>query len=129
MPNPVQALLVRLAAATDKELARHVQYLQAENRILRDKLPKRLTITLKERARLLKFGKPLGLAINRLITIVVPETFARWVREAKKKGTAVRQCGRPKKRPALRRLILKIARETGWGYTRVLGEVRKLTSQ
>ena len=30
---------------------------------------------------------------------------------------------------ALRRLIWKIAREAGWGYTRVLGKIRKLTKQ
>jgi len=129
MPNLVQALLLLLAAATEKELARQVQYLKAENRILRDKLPKRITITLQERARLVKYGKPLGAAINQLITIVVPETFARWVREAKQKRSNNSKRGRPKKRPALRRLILKIARDTDWGYTRVLGEVRKLTTQ
>jgi putative transposase len=59
-----------------------------------------------------------------LITIVIPETFACWVREAKKKRSSTGQQGRPKRRLALRKLILKIARETGWGYTRVLGEVR-----
>ncbi len=26
----------------------------------------------------------------------------------------------------LSRLILKLARDTGWGYTRILGELRKL---
>ncbi len=26
----------------------------------------------------------------------------------------------------MRELILKIARETGWGYTRVMGEIKKL---
>ena len=36
---------------------------------------------------------------------------------------------RPKKLPDLRKLVLKIGRETGWGYTRVLGEIKKLTSQ
>jgi len=129
MPNPVQALLLLLASATEKELARQVQYLKNENRILRDKLPKRITITSRERGRLLRFGKPLGPTINQLITIVVPETFARWVREGKRKRPVTGQRGRPKKRLALRNLILKIGRETGWGYTRVLGEVRKLTSQ
>ncbi len=65
--------------ATDRERARHIQYLKAENRILRDKLPKRLTITARERQRLLKYGKPLGKALRDLITIVSPRTFARWL--------------------------------------------------
>jgi putative transposase len=81
-----------------------------------------------ERARLLKYGKPVGAAINQLITIVVPDTFHRWVREAKgHKRSQAKPIGRPKKPVDLKKLILRIARETGWGYTRVLGEIRKLT--
>ena len=68
-----------LANATDRELARQIQYLKAENRILRAKLPQRITITAAERQRLLKYGKPLGQAIRALITIVSPCTFARWL--------------------------------------------------
>ena len=34
--------------------------------------------------------------------------------------------GRPRTPEAVRELVLKIARETGWGYTRILGELRKL---
>jgi len=72
-----------LAAATDRELARQVQYLKAENRILRDRLPQRLTVTAQERQRLIKYGKPLGTAIRELITIVPPRTFARWLNAEK----------------------------------------------
>jgi hypothetical protein len=36
-------LLVLIASATDQELARHMQYLKEENRVLRDKLPKRVS--------------------------------------------------------------------------------------
>src|SRR4051794_9378261 len=70
--------LLLLAAATDKALARHVQYLKVENAILRGKLPKRITVTPAERRRLLRFGRSLGPAIGQLITIVSPRTFARW---------------------------------------------------
>ena len=72
MPNPVQALLILLAHATDRELARQVQYLKNENRVLRARLPQQIMTTPAERARLLKYGRPLGPAINQLITIVVP---------------------------------------------------------
>ena len=65
--------------ATDRELARQVQYLKEENRILRDKLPKRITVSAGERRRLIKFGSGLGAVINELITIVTPRTFARWL--------------------------------------------------
>jgi putative transposase len=117
-----------LAHATDRELARQVQYLKNENRVLRARLPKLVMTTPAERARLLKYGKPVGAAINQQITIVVPDTFYRWVREAKgHKRPQAKPIGRPKKPVDLKKLILRIARETGWGYTRVLGEIRKLT--
>ena len=66
-----------IAYATDKQLARYLEYLKIENRILRNKLPKRITITQAERKELVKHGKPLGKAITDLITIVTPRTFAR----------------------------------------------------
>lgn len=123
-----QRLLLVLAQATEKELAAQVQYLKAENQILRARLPKRILVTPVERRRLLKLGRPLGAAINRLITIVTPGTFVRWIREANRKKP-VRNVGRPKHRQAIRDLVLQIAKETGWGYTRVLGELRKLTKR
>ena len=116
-----------LATASDKVLARYLQYLKSENQTLRAKLPKRLTITPEERRRLVKFGKPLGPAIKELISIVSPRTFARWVSgETRTNRTRQGQPkrGRPRTAEALRDLILKLARETGWGYTRILGELK-----
>ena len=130
MTRMFQSLLAVLAAATERQLARYVQFLAAENRMLRGRLPKRLVVTPQERRRLLNLGQPLGLALREVITIVSYPTFLRWVREAKTRTKdQPKSIGRPKKPLALRELILKIARETGWGYTRVLGEVRKLTSR
>ena len=83
MPNAVQFFCETLAHATEREIVRHVQYLKNENRVLRDRLPEHIVTTPAERARLLKYGRPVGPAINQLITIVVPGTFHRWVREAK----------------------------------------------
>jgi putative transposase len=122
--------LAVLAAATQRQLAKYLQFVEAENRMLRGRLPKRLILTPQERRRLVKLGQPLGLAVRDLITTVTYPTYLRWVREAKtnKKGKT-KSVGRPKKPVALRDLILKIARATGWGYTRVLGEIRKLTSR
>jgi putative transposase len=93
--NPLFALI---AAATDSELARMVEYLRAENRILRDKLPRRITVTARERNRLVKLGTQLGSAVGDLLTIVTPRTFARWVAgisPAKPKGPT-RKPGRPR---------------------------------
>jgi hypothetical protein len=68
-----------LAHATQSQLARYVEYLKAENQVLRSKLPKRVICTPGERQRLVNLGKPLGSAIKDLISIVTPRSFARWV--------------------------------------------------
>lgn len=118
-----------LASVTKKELARQLQYLKAENRILREKLPKRIKVTPLERQRLLKAGRRLGKAINELITIVTPRTFARWLQLEKESASgkrSTRKPGRPPTADEIRALVVRIAKENGWGLTRVLGELKKL---
>jgi putative transposase len=124
----LQSFLLMLAAATDKALARQVQYLKAENAILRARLPKRITVTPSERRRLLQFGRPLGGAIKELIGIVSPRTFARWAsgESPRSKAPAAATPGRPRTTQEVRELVLRLAHETGWGYTRILGELKKL---
>src|SRR5262245_34055885 len=68
-----------IARATDRELARYLEFLKAENRILRAGLPARITVTPRECQRLLRFDRPLGPAIRDLITIVTPQTLLRWL--------------------------------------------------
>jgi len=80
MASIFRSLLLVIAGCTQKELARQVRYLKVENEILRSKLPARITVTPKERQRLLKFGAKLGKAIRKLVTIVTPDTFLRWIR-------------------------------------------------
>ena len=64
-------LLALIASATESELAKYVEYLKAENRILRARLPKQVHTRPEERLRLLKLGKAIGRAIEELITIRV----------------------------------------------------------
>ena len=78
-------LLALIASATDRELAKYVEYLKEENKILRARIPGQIHTKVEERKRLLKLGKPLGKAIEELITIVSPKTFYRWCRD--KNGT------------------------------------------
>ena len=70
MTNLFQSLLLVIAGASQKELARQVKYLMVENEILRSKLPKRITVTAKERNRLVRFAKGLGRAVRQLTSIV-----------------------------------------------------------
>jgi putative transposase len=80
----LKSLLLVIAKATHRELAQQNRYLKVENETLRNKLPARITVTPKERQRLLRFGAKLGSSIRQLVTIVTPGTFLRWIREEKK---------------------------------------------
>jgi len=122
------SFFLMLATATDRELARQIQYLKVENRLLRDRLPRRINVTAQERQRLLKYGKPLGKAIRALITIVSPRTFARWLNgeTVPAKGSKPAKPGRPRTAEDIRALVLRLAQENAWGYTRILGELKKL---
>ncbi|WP_425618133.1 hypothetical protein NA78x_001829 [Anatilimnocola sp. NA78] len=57
MVNVFQSLLLVIAGATQKELARKVKYLKVENQILRSRLPQRIVCTPKEEARDIRFGR------------------------------------------------------------------------
>jgi putative transposase len=120
-------LLELIASAAENELAKIIQYLKEENRILRDKLPKRFSLTDQERQRLVDIGTPLGSAIKDVINIVHPRTFQRWVTKFSGKQLSKRKnTGRPKTSLEIQELVLKLARDTGWGAGRLHGELIKL---
>lgn len=116
-----------LAQFGQDELVKQIEYLKVENEILRSRLPKNIRTTPAERARLLAYGKRLGDAIKELITIVTPRTFMRWVQEeGNKPNKRNRKGGRQPIPDAIRKLVIRIARETGVGYSKILGELKKL---
>jgi putative transposase len=59
---------------------------------------------------------------------VSPRTFARWLQgdQPDTPPGATARPGRPPTPDEVRELVLRMARETGWGYTRILGELKKL---
>src|SRR6266852_1898182 len=129
MKSLFQSVLLYLAAGNDCEIASQLQFLKVENEILRSKLPKRIAVTPRERNRLLKYGNLVGAAISQLISIVTPRTFQRWVQAEsadKPRNTPAPTVGRPKTDEEIRDLILRLARESNWGYTRIHGELKKL---
>ena len=127
MKNPYHALLLLIAGATQKDLAAQVRYLKIELEIARSKLPQRVTFTAQERNRLVKFGAKLGRALDKLVTTVHPETLRRRIRESKKRAKkAPAKRGRRRTADDIRKLVIKLAKENEWGYTRILGELRKL---
>ena len=118
-------LIALLASMTRSELARQIQYLKAENQVLRGKLPRRITVTPREQQRLVKLGRAVGSALKHLINIVSHHTFLRWV-SGEKSGREPGQAGRRRTEAEIRDIILDLAEDNGWGYTRILGELRKL---
>lgn len=120
-------LLLVLSRATQAEMAQMIDYLKTENRILRNKLPKRVSLTPAERQRLVARGKPLGRKIKELITVVSPRTFARWASgETRSVGKRTAKAGRPRKPEEIRQLVIQMATENGWGLGRIAGELKKL---
>ena len=125
--NIYTSLMLVIARSTQKELARQVSYLKAENQILRCRLSDRFSLTQREKSRLVRFAKKLGSALNELATIVHPGTIRRWIREAAvTKSARKKKGGRPRTAEQIEKLILKLAKDNGWGYTRIVGELRKI---
>ena len=118
--------LALIASSTDRELARYIEYLKEENKILRARIPGQVHTKPEERKRLLKLGKVLGKAIEELISIVTPSTFYRWVRDESDEPRKRRAKGGRRKPREVRELVIEIAKQTGFGYTRIIGELRKM---
>jgi hypothetical protein len=120
---PLQFLLLVFAGWVNRRQLEIVEYLQEENRVLREQLgDRRLRFTNAQRRRLATKGKTLGRrTLEQLAGLVTPDTILRWYRELvarKYDGTARRGCRRPGTAASLRRLVVQFATENPrWGYT------------
>jgi putative transposase len=125
-------LLAYVTGSVNQELLLQNEYLAAENRILRAKLPSRLRLTDPERATLAEIGKRLGRkALREVARVAKPDTILAWYRRLvaeKFDGSQRRQYpGRPKVPPEVEALVVRMAREnTGWGYDRIVGALANL---
>jgi len=105
-----------------------IEYLQEENRVLREQLGgKRLLFTDRQRRRLAAKAKAIGRrGLFEISTLVTPDTVLRWYRRLiaqKYDGSKNRTVGRPKTAVEIKELILQMARQNRtWGYTRIRGE-------
>src|ERR1035438_7934213 len=120
-------LLAYVTGSVNQELLLQNEYLAAENRILRAKLPSKLRLTDPERVTLAEIGKRLGRkALQGGASVAKPDTILAWYRRLvaeKFDGSRYRQYpGRPKVAPVMEALVVRMAREnTGWGYDRIVG--------
>ena len=125
MPIALQFFFLAFAGWVNRQQQDVIDYLQAENRILREKLSGgRLRFTDAERRRLAVKGKALGRKLLRQFAcIATPDTILRWHRDlvAKKyDGSKKRGPGRPHKTPDLFALVVEMAEKNpSWDYTRI----------
>jgi putative transposase len=130
--NLLQFLLMLAAGWLQRHQAAAIEYLKAENRLLRERLGgRRIVFTDAERQRLAEKARAVGhKALHELGTIVTPGTLLRWHRQlVARKWTFVerRRPGRPRTREELVALVLRMATENGsWGYTRIQGAMANL---
>lgn len=129
-PNALDFVLLTVCGWVNRRQLAAIDYLQTENRVLREHLGhRRLLLTDAQRRQLAVKGRALGLKkLTELCCIVKPATILGWYRKliaTKYDGSAKR--GRPRKPVEVRELVLRMARENrGWGYDRIVGAMMNL---
>jgi putative transposase len=128
----VARLLAYVTGLVNQELLLQVEYLTAENRILRAHAPARLRLYDAERATLAEIGKRLGRkGLAKFAQVAKPETILGWWRKLtaqKFNGSKHRSYpGRPRIDAEVENLIVQMEREnSGWGYDRIAGALANL---
>ncbi|MEO0717235.1 MAG: hypothetical protein AAFY58_09650, partial [Planctomycetota bacterium] len=107
-----QLLSVILAGIINERQQRVIEYLEAENQILREQIgAKRVRLTDCERRGLAVLGNGIARkALSDICSIVTPDTFLRWHRTLvarKYDGSNSRSAGRPRVMAAIRELVIR----------------------
>ena len=130
--DPFRLLLISLAGWLNQHQREVIDYLEEENRVLREQLgSKRLRLNDDQRRRLAVKAKKLGgRVLHELKTLVAPETLLAWHRKLiarKYDGSKRRGPGRPRTQDDLQQLVVRMASENrDWGYRRIQGALANL---
>ncbi len=130
--DPFRLLLISLAGWLNRQQQDVIDYLQEENRVLREQLKgRRLRFDDDQRRRLAVRAQKLGRRVlHELATLVTPETLLAWHRKLiarKYEGSQLRGPGRPRTPNEMQRLVVRMASENrAWGYRRIQGALANL---
>jgi putative transposase len=130
--DPFRLLLISLAGWLNQQQQDIIDYLQEENRVLREQLgDRRLRLNDDQRRRLAVKAKKLGRRVlHELATLVTPETLLAWHRRLiarKYDGSKQRGPGRPRTPNEMQQLVVRMATENrDWGYRRIQGALANL---
>lgn len=106
-------LLKKLAHATRDEAMAVLQYVLAENEIMRSKIDGRVPVDEADRKALNRLGRQVPKRFDEVFTVARASTVRRWHRPRK---PSKKRTGRPMKAAELCALIIRLAEENpGWG--------------
>ena len=130
--HPLRFFLVALAGWINQQQRDVIDYLQEENRVLREQLGRRrLRFTNDQRTRLAAKARTLGRrALTEIGSIVTPDTLLAWHRALiarEYNGHLRRVPGRPCVTAEIREWVVRMATENrSSGYTRIQGALANL---
>jgi hypothetical protein len=125
-------LLGSLSKSVDEELRLRNAYLAAENRILRQQIPGRVSLSDGDRHALAELGQQLGRkALEEIATVAKPDTILAWYRtfadQQCDRSQIHKSVGRPRIDKEIEDLVVRMARENrSWGYDRIVGALANL---
>ena len=127
-----KTLLAYITGSVEEEILLRNEYLAAENGILRDQIPGRLSLSDADRTILATIGKKLGKqALEEVAKVAKPDTILGWHRQlvAQKFDSSHqhKSFGRPSVDKELEGLVVRMAQENrSWGYDRMAGALAHL---
>ncbi|MEM7515981.1 MAG: integrase, partial [Planctomycetota bacterium] len=120
-------LFFLFARSSEEQLRRQILFLKAELEMTRARVPQsRIFLSNDERQRLLELGDGVGSDVFELVSIVHPRTYRRWLERRSDGKPPAKKMGRKGTSETIRQIVVRLAKENGWGYGRIVGELRKL---
>ncbi|TWT48975.1 integrase core domain-containing protein [Botrimarina hoheduenensis] len=127
MPLWFSPLFFLFARSNDEQLRQQILFLKAELELTRARVPlSRIFLTDDERQRLLELGDGIGSDALKLVSIVHPRTYRRWLERRSQGKPPTKKMGRKGTSETIRQIVVRLAKQNQWGYGRIVGELRKL---